>query len=421
MRERWWLIFMLCSTLACSREHKDLFTTRDAGTPDAALGEARGEARAPENENRVSVALPVPAPGRWLEIMPGGKTLCSRGSPYRFFVRGGRTDRVIVDFEGGGACWNKLTCSVSGSLFRDEARTLESFMNSIAKGEFGGIYDPEPGRAFADWTLIHIPYCTGDIHWGDAAADYGDGLNIEHRGFVNASAALDWMYAHYPAPQNVFVAGCSAGAYGAALHSAYVARHYSNARVTMLADSGAGIITDSFLKDSLPNWNAMRALPSFIPALTRPLEDLHLPDLYEAISAAFPKHRFAQTATQFDDDQIFFYTAMGGNPADWPGMYRASLARVEQSSANVRSYVPPGSMHCALPYPFFYTREVNGVKLADWTEQLVLGDDPPASVACEGDGCCHDPVCDACKGITESPCKFCKNWPPEWSSCKKAN
>lgn len=414
MRERWWWWFTLCFMLACSREHTNLFQPRDAGAPDAALD------RVSTPENRVNLAPPVPAPGRWIEILPGGNTLCSRGGPYRFFVRGGRTDRVIVDFEGGGACWNKTTCSVSGSLFRDEARTLDSFMESIASGEFGGIFDPDPSRAFADWTVIHIPYCTGDIHWGNAMADYGDGLTIEHRGFVNASAALDWMYAHYPDPRNIFVSGCSAGAYGAALHSAYVAKHYTNARVAMLADSGAGIITDSFLKDSLPNWNAMVALPSFIPALQRPLEELHLPDLYEAISAAFPTQRFAQTATQFDNDQIFFYTAMGGNAADWPGMFRASLAREEQSSAgNVRSYVPPGSMHCALPYPFFYTREVNGVKLSEWTEQLVLGDSPPDSVACEGDSCCHDAVCDACQGHTESPCNFCKNWPPDWSGCKR--
>jgi hypothetical protein len=403
----------LTSVSACSREHGS------DGAPTPGQPSAGSASEQPPSANHVLVTTPAPAAGQWVEIMPGGDTLCSRGSPYRFFVRGGRKDRVIVDFEGGGACWNQLTCSVSGSLFRDEARTLAEFQSSLAAGEFGGIYDPDPRRAFADWTLVHIPYCTGDIHWGNAAADYGDGLTIEHRGFVNASAALDWLYAHYQTPANIFVSGCSAGAYGAALHSAYIAQHYRQARVAMLADSGAGIITDSFLKDSLPRWNAQVALPPFIDALQRPLEELHLPDLYEAVSAAFPTQRFAQTATQYDNDQIFFYTAMGGKAADWPGLFRQSLARVENSSPNVRSYVPPGSMHCALPYAFFYTRDVNGVSLADWTEQLVLGNETPSSVACEGDGCCHDPVCDACQGKSEGPCKFCSNWPPTWSACNK--
>jgi len=410
MRQRWYgLLWLVCSLFACGREHAE--TARPAA-PDGGGGEVTAQ-------NRAS-GPPAPEAGQWLEIEPGGSTLCSRGTPYHFFVRGGRNDRVIVDFEGGGACWNKLTCSASSSLFRAEARGLDEFKGRIDSGEFGGIYDTDPSRVFADWTIVHIPYCTGDIHWGDAAADYGDGLTIQHRGFVNAKAALDWLYAQYPNPQNIFVAGCSAGAYGAALHSAYIARHYARAKVAMLADSGAGIITDSFLKDSLPNWGAQASLPPFIDALAKTsLEDLHLTDLYKAISSAFPGQRFAQTATQFDDDQIFYYTTMGGNPADWPGLYRQSLERVEQSSSNVRSYVPPGSMHCVLPYPFFYTREVGGVSLAAWTEQLVLGTSIPDSVACEGESCCQDPVCDACKGNTQNPCKFCNSWPPEWSECKR--
>jgi hypothetical protein len=361
---------------------------------------------------------PPPA-GEWLEILPGGETKCSRGTPYRFFVRGGRSDRILIDFEGGGACWNASTCSVRGSLFREAARTLAEFVADIGSGKLGGIYDATPGLPFADWTLVHIPYCTGDIHWGDARRDYGNGVAIEHRGYSNAASALDWIYAHYPQPQNIFVTGCSAGAYGAALHSAYIARHYVDAKLSVLADSGAGIITSTFLNDSLPNWNAEKALPKFLGGLDRPLSELSLPDVYAALSAAFPRHRFAQTAAQYDADQTFFYVAMGGAPADWPRLFRASLNAIAATAPNFRAYVSPGSMHCAIPYSFFYTREVKGVKLADWTQRFVLGEEAPATVACEGAQCCDDAVCAACAGVTSGPCKFCKDWPPAWSECRK--
>jgi Pectinacetylesterase len=361
----------------------------------------------------------VPEPGEWIEVLPGGDTICARGAPFRYFVRGGRADRLIIDFQGGGACWSAATCSVSGAIFRDSPGTLDGFVAAIDAGALGGIFNPGPTAPFADWTIIHIPYCTGDVHWGDADVDYGNNLTIQHRGFVNAAAALDWAYSRYPDPETVLVSGCSAGAYGAILHSAYIARHYGDAiRMAVLADSGAGIMTDDFLVNSLPIWNAKASLPPFIASLQRPLSELALPDLYAGVGAYYPQHRFAQTSTAFDSDQIFYYTAMGGDAADWPQLFRASIAELEAEVPNFRAYVAPGPMHCVTPYPFFETREVEGVTLSDWTAQLVLGETMPDSVACDDDGCCEAPVCDACAaGDHGAWCRFCEGWPAAYSGC----
>ena len=338
-----------------------------------------------------------PADGEWIEVLPGGDTICSRGTEYRFFVRGGDPDKVIIDFQGGGACWDPGSCGLADALFSDSTGELDGFLAGIEAGAFGGIFESGEDLPFNDWTIIHIPYCTGDIHWGNSVQQYTDDIRIEHRGFVNATAALDWIYARYDNPENVMVSGCSAGAYGAALHSAYVANRYPDANVSLFADSGAGIITDDFLENSFPNWNAEEGLPDFLPALTdTPIEELTLPDIYVEIGRAFPDMRLAQTATAFDQDQIFFFTAMGGDPGDWPGLYRDSLSAVADEIPNFRSYVPPGSMHCAGIYPFFHTREVDGVNLSAWTEQLAIGSEMPESVACEGLECCDDPVCEAC-------------------------
>ena len=357
-----------------------------------------------------------PGDGEWIEIEPGGDTICARGTPYRFFARGGDPSRVIIDVQGGGACWSESTCGFADSLFSDSTGSLEGFSGAIADGTLSGIFDPDD-ETFADWTIVHVPYCTGDVHWGDARVDYGDGLTIEHRGFVNAQAALGWVYSRYPGAERILVSGCSAGAYGAVLHGAYVQEHYAAAQVSVLADSGAGIITDDFLSMSLPNWNAEPSLPPFVPGLDRPLAELTLPDLYIEVGRHFPEMRLAQTATAYDQDQIFFFTAMGGDPADWPGRFRDSLSRIDGEIDNFTAYVPPGSMHCVTPYPFYATREVDGVRLADWTAELVGGEAIPETVACEGEGCCDDPVCDACGDSTEGPCRFCGLWPPGWSEC----
>ena len=211
--------------------------------------------------------------------------------------------------------------------------------------------------------------------------------------------------------------GCSAGAYGAILHSAYITQRYPDADLSVLADSGAGIITDSFLKNSLPNWNAQASLPD-IKALQVPIDQLTLGDLYVALAEKYPNNRYAQTATAYDADQIFFFSAMGGQAADWPTRFRSSLKTLTDRLGNFTSYVPPGSMHCVTPYDILYRREVNGVKLSSWVEQLATGT-LPAPVACEGNACCSDPVCDACTGTASDPryCRFCESWPPTWSSC----
>ena len=55
----------------------------------------------------------------WREIEPGGDTICSRGQPWAFFFRPGVSNNLVVEFQGGGACWNDLTCSVADMIFKD--------------------------------------------------------------------------------------------------------------------------------------------------------------------------------------------------------------------------------------------------------------------------------------------------------------
>lgn len=377
----------------------------DSGTPDTDTGSPA------EDSGTSDAASDMPEPGEWVQISPGGETICSRGTPFSFFVRGGRPDRVIVDFRGGGACWNDLTCSIAGSIFAEAVDNFEQLKGFAESGLLGGVFDISEDSLFKDWTLVHIPYCTGDVHWGDAVHEYSNENVIHHKGYVNASAALAWLYERILQPSNVLVSGCSAGAYGAIMHSAYIAHHYTDARIAVLADSGAGIITDTFLNDSLPNWGAQQNIPPFIEALQRPLAEMELPDLYKAVGQHFPQHRYAQTSTAFDADQIFYLEAMGGDRHTWSPRFRDSLNRIEDVTPNFRAYVPPGSVHCVTPYTYYRDRVVNGVKLSDWMRDFIFADEIPDSVKCDGEDCYNDPVCDACAVDGGIWCGFCRGWP----------
>ena len=56
----------------------------------------------------------------------------------------------------------------------------------------------DPAAPEHGYTHVYVPYCTGDLHWGNATVRYQGGVTIEHRGAVNAQTAVDWLQANLP-------------------------------------------------------------------------------------------------------------------------------------------------------------------------------------------------------------------------------
>ena len=158
----------------------------------------------------------------------------------------------MVYFQGGGACWNQFTCSVADAIFSDKVYEPED-LNTLADSLFNvGVFDTSADGLFKDWSIVYVPYCTGDVHWGNATVEYTEDLVIHHRGYLNTKAALGFAYDKIVDPESVFVTGCSAGAIP--FNSAQVATQYPSI-VSVLADSGAGIVTDASTNRS----NGMRS------------------------------------------------------------------------------------------------------------------------------------------------------------------
>jgi hypothetical protein len=341
-----------------------------------------------------SPALPKGLSAGWNEIDPGGATTCALGAPYAFWVRPGTVNRLVIDFQGGGACWDAFTCGVAAGNDAICTQTVDSTRMRIASGASAGIYNHDRAdNPFKDWYHVIVPYCTCDIHWGDNAATYDSAqgsITIQHRGAVNTRAVLDWVYGNFGGPEQIVVTGCSAGSYGSIGWSAHVADHYKKIPVVQFGDSGAGVITASFFQDSFPSWNAQAAFPSWIPALDPSrvdIQSLSLADLYVGIAGYYPQHRFSQYDTDTDENQTFYFSAMGGGGADqWSQMMRASITDIQGRAPNFASFIAPGNQHCIIPYDNFYTVNVAGRRLLDWLTDM-LASKPVERVACGGDGC----------------------------------
>jgi hypothetical protein len=152
---------------------------------------------------------PEPRPSGWMDV---AGMVCGDGSPTGIAILPGSADAVLVYLAGGGACWSEAECEVltRGPFGRDEFEFLQLFAG-------GTIFDRSlAGNPFATWTIVFVPYCTGDVHLGDIVKDHGGAAGSwQHRGYRNLVAAVDRIAADVPRPAQVVVAGSSAGGFGA--------------------------------------------------------------------------------------------------------------------------------------------------------------------------------------------------------------
>ena len=325
----------------------------------------------------------------WNELQPGAPTICSRGTKWAFYVHKGDPKKVVIDFEGGGACWNTTTCSVAGAIFSEN---IDNHLSGQTQKVKTGIYDKErKDNPFHGWTHVYVPYCTGDVHWGSAKHTYGTDatFDIHHKGAVNARVALGWLHNNLPDAENVFVTGCSAGSYGSIGWAPWVMKAWPDANVNQMGDCGAGIITDDFLKQSFPNWKAEQMMPAWIDGLDPAkvtITDLEFGDLYIRIANHYKQRTVSQFNTFYDWNQTFYFEAMGGGDAKaWSDKMNASIGKITGAASSFRYFTGPGFEHCILHRDEFYSVQADGVKLVDWVTQLTKGT-APKSVVCKDCG-----------------------------------
>jgi hypothetical protein len=87
-----------------------------------------------------------------------------------------------------------------------------------------GLFDAARADSpIAGWSVLFVPYCSGDLHIGDRVVDYkrtdGSTFAFAHVGARNTRAALDWLGSRKMTPAKVLVGGESAGAVAASRRS----------------------------------------------------------------------------------------------------------------------------------------------------------------------------------------------------------
>jgi hypothetical protein len=324
---------------------------------------AQHETEAVQLQERVTVEQ---VGGGWVLVDPGANDDCGLGTSFRFFYRAGQdTTRLLIWFQGGGACWDFVSCS--GMFDTEVAR------DEISR--YAGIFDADnPANPLREYGILFVPYCTGDVHVGATDRSYAEGTRvIHHRGARNVDRALGWARRSLPEPRVVVAAGASAGAYGAVFHTPRITTLFPGASITTIGDSGVPLL-DGY-PAILERWGAgpvLRTAPTAADG-----EPLTLELAYRNARTNPRVRSVAVITSDSDAIQSAFYL-VSGSPAFRERMYTL-LDSLE--TVGVRSFVVAGTDHGLLRTDAFYRYSAGGVSLADWIGQVVA-ERPVASVRC---------------------------------------
>lgn len=311
----------------------------------------------------------------WNQIAADGHTSCAHGTDFSFWFRPASTDRIAIYFQGGGACWMGEICAL------DRSPSYDPFVDETDTPPATGIFDFDTDEnPIQDWSVLFVPYCTGDVHVGNATRTYDVAANdslpagtveIRHAGNTNATAALEWLYARVDDPTQILVTGVSAGSLGAAVHAHDVAARFPGAEVLQLGDAAGGYRAPDAVPSVLASWGAEATLERVTGQSTDAwaFESVYLGEARRARNL-----RMAQINYHEDEVQLGFLAMLGQRNVRLLDLLDANMDDIEASSSDFSSYLLPGTRHGIIRDQLFYEAVVDGVRLRDWTADLIAGE-----------------------------------------------
>lgn len=260
-----------------------------------------------------------------------------KGGPFRFFYQPGDPSLWVIFHSGGGACWENNTCG-SAILSMEDSSIRSTYYPEIldttdSLNQAKGIFDTtNPDNPYATASKVYIPYCTGDIGWGnnDATYDYPNNPKLlpgtyvlHHRGYANIRAVTEWLKRHFetePAPSRVLVAGTSAGGYasiGVLLPEIARLLDLRHAEVSVIGDSANGVVTNNFLTVAGQSWGFDGTLANYVQKILAGGANGLSARLYLKSIGQYPSVRFSQYQNAFDLVQTEFFNIMRNVNKPW--------------------------------------------------------------------------------------------------------
>ena len=317
------------------------------------------------------IASQANASNRAFEAIDIPGAVCGDGSPYHVLFAPGDPSKIVFNFEGGGACWDALTCH--GPIPVTSLKITNRFFMR------GGLISTDPAISpVTDWTMVYLPYCTGDVHVGKHVARYL-GRKVRHVGGLNFPRALKTLLTQkridVSAARELLVYGQSAGGIGAAYHAAQLAPYLNpSQRKTFIMDSSGMHFPNNFWhrfpKDMLKDFR--EALADF--GVTLDINDGMLAKHAKDVCGHFPDWKIGVLQGSYD---LMMSIIFGNIPPTlhdkWvyarDGLYQQTLDPHDNCSA----WVPRHYRHTYLTDDWSTKVRAGGVSAKQYIQDLLDG------------------------------------------------
>jgi hypothetical protein len=299
----------------------------------------------------------------WVDV-PGAT--CLNGSSTGFAINPSPTpsDGTLIFLEGGGACWDGTSCwgPVSTAFYVQTGYDQLAFETDPQVAAIYLLDRANANNPFVGKNLVYVPYCTGDVFAGDNVTSLSY-LGVSHdtyfKGYANLSLFLEYVSSTFPATTRVWLAGDSAGGFGAALNFDHVQEAMPNAEVDVIDDSGQPIEPTPGLWSTWSTaWSAQ--IPAGCPGCKTSVGAFV--DYYRM---KYPGHRFGLISYQYD---IVISPFMQISLSQFNTELYALAAHMDATWPDGHYFIIPGSSHVGLLAP--------SPALMTWVTDLVT--DSPA-------------------------------------------
>jgi hypothetical protein len=326
-----------------------------------------------------TTTAPAPAGVGWERVVPGGDCQCALGGEFAYWVHRGDPTKVVLYFQGGGACFSAETCRPGSDAYKTSTGNEDD--PSLRQA---GLLDlDDPRNPVAGWSVVFVPYCTGDVFLGAKTMQYAEDVTIHHVGAVNARAALAGLAATFPQTTQLLVTGESAGGVPVPLMAGEAHDLLPNAAIAAIADSSGAYPDVPIVNATIgSNWGTLDAAPPWPEFAGMTPEQYSIPGLFVLAGHHAPAIRFARHDFAFDETQAFFGSLAGFDASNLVQLIDQNEQQIEAGGVEIAGYVAPGTDHTVIGRPGFYTETVNGVPFVQWVGDLVAGR-PVTDVHCE--------------------------------------
>lgn len=371
-------------------------STGETGTtsmPGPACGDGSvdpGEACDDGNDDRFDGCLPdctaaplidtPPLEWKYIDV-PG--TICMNGDMAGFGISHNPASKnLMIYLEGGGACFNDV-CDFS------------AFSIPFIPPPDGIFNRNNPGNPIKDWSMIYVPYCSGDIHGGDKDTELGGQVRHFH-GYRNIGKYLEQWVPKFADAEKVLLTGISAGGFGAGLNAVQVADAFLPGPQMIVIDDSGPPMSNQVIAPCLQHnfrdvWGLDQTLLAECGGDCPDVNDFASGTIAHALGK-YPDMRFGLFSNTADTVIRTFmgfgwgngvHDNCGGVPVIVPAdVYQDGLLELRAQYKDTASTYFIGQSqilynfgqgHTVLRSPSFWTTVIDGVPLSAWVGGVIDG------------------------------------------------